>query len=257
MEKVINLINLIFKIYRKTIFYWSVIIFGIMFLYMVLFPYVRDIAEVKFDLMPTEFLELFGMSSISSMGNYNSYFEVIYGIVIIAVSFFSISFSNNLIADEEEKGTICFLINQNVTRKNIYTSKFILAIVSSLFISLLAVFSGVICGLLAGSTFIFSEVVLIGLTSLIIPMIFTSFSFLVNGLSFKKKNLSIVIFFVIYMIGYLGTLIDSVFLKNVSPFNTLKYGADSVLVFTVFYILIIIIFSLLGLEFYKKRDLEV
>ena len=46
------------KIKRKQIIIWTLVLSAIMFMYMVLFPSLQDLASIKLESLPKEFLQL-------------------------------------------------------------------------------------------------------------------------------------------------------------------------------------------------------
>lgn len=257
--KLLEVIKFNFKIYKKTILMWSIILFFVMSLYMILFPYVKEIAQEKIDVMPVQLTEIFNISNISDMTNFTNYFKTIYKIITVVISIFAINFSVSLITDEEKNKTINFLINQDITRKDIYFSKLITAIVSAFVIIILCLLITFICALVSGErSIILKDILLNGFVISIIPFIFIASSFMLSGYSCKKtKALSLGFLFIVYMIGYLGTLLESSFLLNISPFITMDVEFSNFGVFTIIYFILFILFSFLGLKFYKKRDLSI
>lgn len=257
--KLLEVIKFNFKIYKKTILMWSIILFFVMSLYMILFPCVKEIAQEKIDVMPVQLTEIFNISSISDMTDFTYYFKTIYKIIIIVISVFAINFSSSLITDEEKNKTMNFLINQDITRNDIYLSKLITAFISTLFIAFLCLISASVCAVISGEDLLILKNIFInGSIISIIPFIFISSSFLFSGYSYKNsKALSLSFLFIVYMIGYLGTLLESNFLLNISPFITMDVEFSNFGVFTIIYFILFILFSFLGLKFYKKRDLSI
>lgn len=53
---------------------WSAVLFGIMSMYMAFFSTMQEMAQVKFEMLPKEYLQLMGVEDISQMGNYVTFF---------------------------------------------------------------------------------------------------------------------------------------------------------------------------------------
>lgn len=257
--KIFEIIKLNLKINKKTLFMWGVILFFIMCIYMILFPYVRDITQDKIQMLPTELTELFNISSLNDMTNYTMYFKTIYGIIIIAISVFSINFASSLIIDEEKNGTINFLINQNISRKDIYIAKLITTFISTLFIEFFVVCGAILCGCISGGdTFVLVDIIKNALIISIVPCLFIAVSFLNCGISYKlSKGLNIGILFIIYMIGYLGTVLENSFISNISPFITMNLTSQYFVGFIILYFILFILFGIVGLYFYQRRDFSI
>ena len=122
------------KTKAKTILLWCIGLFCIMFLYMILFPSMKEMAQMKFDAMPKELMQFMGMESMQDMGNYMHYFGMIFQIWLIVISFFAASFSDGLIVQEEKRKTIEYLYAMPVSRFDIYFAK-----VATAFLAVLAV----------------------------------------------------------------------------------------------------------------------
>lgn len=86
----------------KTIVVWSAVLFGIMSMYMAFFSTMQEMAQVKFEMLPKEYLQLMGVEDISQMGNYVTFFGMIFNILIIIMSIYAVTFSMNLILKEEK-----------------------------------------------------------------------------------------------------------------------------------------------------------
>ena len=85
---------------------WSAVLFGIMSMYMAFFSTMQEMAQVKFEMLPKEYLQLMGVEDISQMGNYVTFFGMIFNILIIIMSIYAVTFSMNLILKEEKNKTI-------------------------------------------------------------------------------------------------------------------------------------------------------
>lgn len=84
-------------------------------------------------MLPKEYLQLMGVEDISQMGNYVTFFGMIFNILIIIMSIYAVTFSMNLILKEEKKKTIEYLYALSVTRKEIYVSKVLVALCAVFF----------------------------------------------------------------------------------------------------------------------------
>ncbi len=248
---------------RRQILIWSLILSGLMFMYMILFPQLQDLAQVKMDALPKEMLQLMGSDSLSDLGVYNSYFKMVYAIILIAISIFISTFTSSLIVNEEKEHTIEFVYAQQVSKEEIFISKVIVSILSLLIlmssISVVVISCGYIVG---GDTFDLKEIVKIISLSLMIPLIYFSVSILLSGVSSKIGLPSVSAMFVIvtYMFGYLGTLLEDKgeLLRNLSPFELYSYesGLSNINLKVMIGVSLIVVMTILGLRFYKKRDLN-
>ena len=73
-----------------------------MSMYMAFFSTMQEMAQVKFEMLPKEYLQLMGVEDISQMGNYVTFFGMIFNILIIIMSIYAVTFSMNLILKEEK-----------------------------------------------------------------------------------------------------------------------------------------------------------
>jgi len=257
-----NIVKFNLKINKNSILGWGIALFLIMFLYMILFSSMKDIAVAKFESMPKEMLKLISIDSLSDMNNYIKYFGMIFSIMLIIISIYSSTFSAKLIYKEESVKTIEFLNSLNVNRSEIYISKLITAFISSTLVLLGCVLAALIGGLLSGKdTFVMYDFIKIIKMSSISVYFFMAVSFLISGITAKVNPASIssIVVLFSYMVGYLGVLLENKFITYFSSFET--FSTKNVLNMTTtttvlsgIYLLLIIVFILIGHRFYKSRD---
>ncbi len=254
-------------IHRKTIIGWSVALFSVMFLYMILFSSVQDIATAKVEMLPQEMLQLFGMENLSDMANYTTYYGSIYTLILVAVSFFSATFSTGLILKEEKTKSIEFLNGLCVSRTEIFIAKYLTTTISTLIICSLAIISAIICGVInGGETFVINDLLKFSLISSFSPLLFSSVGFKIAGISADYGTGAVASGVVIlsYLLGYLGQLLGdkAEFLTYLSPFialnapNTLD-NFDTTVIVLVVYIALYIASLIAGCIGYNKRDLKI
>lgn len=255
------------KTNRKLIIGWCIAIFANMFLYMILFPSVQDMAQFKMEAMPGGVLELFGMEDLSVMGHYTGYFAMIYSLVLIAMAFFAVTFSSGIIHREEKTGTVEFLYSLTVSRSEIYIAKVITAFSANLLLIAAAALAAFGCGTINGGvTFIPGDLLWIFTITGLTVFFFMGLGLFIAGVSNQWGNPATGSMVVIasYLLGYLGTLLgeNAAWLKVLSPFET--FGPANVLPFTGdikisfgVYCGITLIFIAVGLLFYRRRDFNV
>lgn len=250
------------KTKAKTILLWCIGLFGIMFLYMILFPSMKEMAQMKFDGMPKELMQFMGMESMQDMGNYMHYFGMIFQIWLIVISFFAASFSGGLIVQEEKRKTIEYLYAMPISRFDIYFAK-----VATAFLAVLAVvactgISAMICGAaVGGETYQASELMLIVKLSGFIPFFFLAAAFLLCGLSASfGASAANGCVLVLYLLGYLGAILekDGEWLTYFSPFECFspqKILSEnwSVPAFSAYLALFFVLIAA-GAFFYHRRD---
>lgn len=265
IKKIINLIKFQLKVVRKSIVGWSVAIFLIMFLYMILFPSVQDMAQVKLETMPDAVLQMVGMDSMEDMSNYNTYFSIIFNLVLIAVSIFAGSIGTNIVIKEEKNKTIEYISGLNVSREEIYISKIITAFFAIIVVLFSCALADLICGFaVGGETFVLMDNITIVKMSGFIPFFFMAVGLLVAG-KFPKIATSFVPSMAVmgtYILGYLSSLIGEKgeWLRFLSPFEMLSgegvisLETETLIAFLV-YGSLMMIFILIGFLGYRTRDL--
>lgn len=252
---------------KSKIIGWSVAIFSIMFLYMILFPSMKDMAQMKMEAMPEELLKFSKMSDISQIGNFITYFSMIYNMILIAISIFAATFSANLIASEEKSKSIEFLYSLNVSRFEIYISKLLTAFIAVLIVVCSGAFSTLICGFgNGGETFVLVDFLQIVKISSFTAFFFISVSFLIAGITTRigVSVISSMVVLVCYLLGYLGVLLEdkAKWLLYLSPFevfspnNALELSSQTI-ISLVIYLLLTILFVVCGAAFYNKRDFTI
>lgn len=264
---ILNLVKFNFKINYKQILGWSIAIFAIMFLYMILFPSIKDIGQAKLDAMPQELLQLFGMNDLMDLSNFVSYFQTIYILIILVISVFAVIFASSLLAKEEYNKTIEFLYALPVSRIDIYLAKLIVGFIGVLLVIASAIIATLLAGFInGGDTFKVMEVLTIAKVSGFTPFFFLSLGFLIAGVQAKYSATSIgsgcVMF--AYLISYLSTILEDKgeFLGYLTPFevfstnNALNLTNDN-LIMMVVYSIVMLVFIGIGLVVYNKRDFKI
>ncbi len=252
---------------RKTIIGWCVAIFSLMTLYMILFPSIQDMAQLKMEAMPKELLQFVGMEDMTDLGNFSTYFSMIYGIILIAISIFSATFSAGLIAKEEKTGSIEFLNSLAVSKTEIYLSKFLTSIVAVGAVLTCAIVATITCGFInGGDTFDAMDIISAAKVTSFTALFFGGTAFLLAGVSakFATGAFAAGIVLVSYMLGYLGELLgeDAEFLLKLSPFisfnaqNTVDMSDEVVLTLAA-YILVYLVAIVIGAMAYRRRDLKI
>ncbi len=252
---------------RKVIVGWSVAIFLIMTLYMILFPFIQDLAQAEFDAMPEELLQFMGMEKFSDMSNYVTYFGMIFNIILIAISIFAATFSAGLITKEEKSKSIEFLNSLSVSRSEIYISKYLTSLIAILIVLTGSILTTIACGFIGGgTTFVLGNIITIAFVSGFAALFFGGIGFMLAGIKSKLGSGSIVSSVVLasYMIGYLGELLTSKadLLTYFSPFVMLNPAeaisfSSTTMLSLIAYVLVYIAALFIGHTIYKKRDLEI
>ncbi len=267
MKNILRLCSFSLFINRKTILGWSIAILGIMTLYMGLFSSIKDIALIKMEAMPKELLQFVGMENMSDMSNYISYYGTIYGIIIVAVSIFSATFSAGLISKEEKSKSIEFLNSLAVSRTEIYISKYLTSTIAVGVVLSCAIISAIICGIIGGGeSFILFDIISTAKITGFTALLFGAVGFKVAGINAKlgSGGIACAIVLISYMLGYLGQLLGdkAEFLLYLSPFITLSTDkilelSNDTLIALIVYIIVYIASLVAGCVGYNKRDLKI
>ncbi len=266
-SNMIRIIKFYLGINKKFIIVWSVVIFAFMTLYMALFPSIKDMATDVFETMPKELMQFFSMEDFSSVDNYIIYFGMIFNLVLIAISVFAATLGASLIQKDEKNKTIELLNSLSVTRGEIYFSKYIVLLISILFV----LFSGVVCALIfgylvGGETFVLYEFFLISDISSFSPFFFGTLAFGFAGATTKISvgAVSSGVVFGTYMFGFLSKLLgeNGDFLKYLSPLelfgpeNAVAYDTQTLISLAI-YLFLLVMFAIVGSLLFKKRDLNI
>lgn len=207
------------------------------------------------------------MESFADMGNYITYFGMIFGIILIAVSVFASLFSSRILLDEEKGKSIEFLAAREVNRTEIYLAKYITAFIAVLLVVCFSSVAALICGLIGGGdTFDFIEYVRIIKISSITPFFFLTLSISLAGASFKFGNAMVsgLILMSSYMLGYLSKLLgeNGEWLKYFSTFElfssskVVELERETIVWYGVYFIISVIL-VVVGGYFYNKRDYKI
>lgn len=263
LKSIVRLIGFGLKTNRKKIFGWCIAIFLITLIYMSLFPYVKDMAQIKFDAMPKEVMQLMGIEDMSYIGDYSSYFGTIYNLLLIAISIFMATFSIGLIVNEERNNTIEFLYSLEISRSEIYISKLLVSFISLILVEIVVVIPAIVCGIaVGGDGFELFDFILAFKIASFTPFVFMAIGFLLGGISSKiSGGISAMFVLVTYFTGYLSAIIEdkAEWLAYFSPlqlFNSNNaMNADNKLYIELgVYLTISAICLITGGILYKKRD---
>lgn len=249
---------------KRFILGWSIAIFSIMFMYMILFPSVKDMAQIKIDSMSKELLQFVGMGELSQLDNFINYFGMVYNLILVAISIFSAVFSANLIYKEEKTKSIEFLNSLSVSRVEIYLSKLLTSYIGVILVLMSGIISSLICGFInGGETFIIADFIKIAKVSSFTAVFFISTSLLITGLTTKINTAAVGSFIVLitYILGFLGELLEDKgeWLLYLSPFklfspqNAVELSSDTMMQLGIYFIISIVLI-IVGAIAYKKRD---
>ncbi len=267
MSNIFRIFQYDFKTQKKKVFLWSGAIFGILFFYMILHPTIKDMAQVKVDMMPKELLQLFGMTDFAGLENYNNYFEMIYSLVTIVLSVFSVTFAGSLFNKEEKEGTIEFLASMQVSRCEIFIAKLLFAI-SALKVIILSAFTAILLSglIIAQETLDIPKFIGTFLISSFSPFLFMGIAVGIAGLfgNISAGSIGAGVVMGSYFLGYMGSLLEGKadFLKVISPLEqfmpskVLPLDMETGISFACYFALFLISL-VVGFLGYRKRDFKI
>lgn len=250
----------------KSISIWSAVLFGIMSMYMFFFSTMQEMAQVKFEMLPKEYLQLMGVEDISQMSNYVTFFGMIFNILIIIISIYAVTLGVQTLRKEEQNKTIEYLYSLAVTRKQIFYAKVLMSLIAVLIVVLSTSLAGIIFGFLVGDdTFILTDMVKIIKITGTVPFIFLSIGLAISSIGgkYSSNGLGSGIVMLSYMLGYLAKILEDKgkFLKYFSPFellspaNALNLSNETYISFITIVLFTLILIYLSSVA-YKSRDYE-
>ncbi|MFA6662584.1 MAG: ABC transporter permease subunit [Bacilli bacterium] len=195
---------------RKSLIIWCAVMFGVMALYMVAFPFIENMPLDMLQNLPEEMFEALGLQQLSDMQNFNKYFAMEFQIFIVILCGYAVFASANIMHDEEARGSVEFLASINASRMQIITGKIITVLISILCV-VLSVFVGIVfTGLMvAGDTINIGALAFTFLMALVVILFFACVGFFLSSLlgkTAKVGSLAIVILIATYIMGYMSTL---------------------------------------------------
>ena len=85
IKKIVDIFLFNFKYNHFQIIGWIIVLFSLSFLYMILFPSVKELAQEKLDMIPDELLGLIGMDGLTNLTEFQNYFSMVFSIILIAL----------------------------------------------------------------------------------------------------------------------------------------------------------------------------
>lgn len=252
---------------------WSVILIGILGLFMALFPSMsnsgmNEIIQAKMDALPEEMIKAFGIEVID-FTDILQYFAYSAQYILIASCVYAGILGANSLIKEESEGTIEFLYAQPISRSKIVTTK-ILSNFTLIYILTILLFL---------STFVLFEILkpkgyeyFMDLVMVFKGMFLAQFTFFSIGLMvstiIKKVSLATPIMlgvvFATYMLGMFSTIIEKLEgLKYVSPIHyvmpsaILKNNGNIEIGYMIICIVLIVVSIGFAYYRYNKKDLQI
>lgn len=258
-----------FKFSYKSFLIWLAVLTGVMVLYLSMFPMMKNLMKDMLEKLPPE---MAGMQGAGDLSSFTSYFGMIYTLVLTVMGAYAMFSTASLIHDEEQRGSIDFLISQNVSRSEILISKLVSSFLRLFIIQIVLITVSMVIGsIINDETFNSRAVANASFMSLFTIITYISFGYLVGTLISKKNKampMALGAFFVLYILGYFSTMNLKAleFFKYFSPINMLDpisvinsklgVGTDAYNFFPMVMCLIISIAAIIGgTVIYHKKDL--
>ncbi|HPG91830.1 MAG TPA: ABC transporter permease subunit [Clostridia bacterium] len=251
---------------------WMASIVGLTFLYMLLFPMVKDIALAKLEAMPPEILAMFGMEDVGQVMNYNYYFGMIYQLFSIVFCGYAVAQGASIFQSEETSGIIEYLYSNNVSREEIFVAKSGTVLTRIFILSLCALIPALISGAaVADNELSIKTLILCSVITLVAMLFYASLGFLLGSVLKRNRpasGIGLGILLAMYFIGYTSELVEDLeFFKWLSPTHMLSpqdvinstWGVGTAVYNPLGLILLsclAVIFIVTAFLLYKRKDLQ-
>lgn len=259
-----------FKWNFRALVIWSVILGGLVFLMMQIYP---DFAkqqgnlEALMEAYPEGIKKAFSMDRLS-MGTVLGFYAIEgYMLITLIGSIYVVLLSGNMLAKEEGEKTIEFLLSKPISRASLVTQKLLVVVVNiilfNIIVSLinLAGFSIVDDG-----TFEFYPFLLMSIAPILLHLTFASIAFLLSSLLRKGRQIlsvTVGLVFITYFLQVISSVSDR--LENMKYFSPFEYvnAADIIGDESIKGSYILIMFSVMVIctistfFYYRKKDIAV
>jgi len=258
-----------FKMYRKSIFVWSLAIPFFLFLYMAFYPFMATDTEgidMLMNEMPKAIIDFMGMNPDLPMSSITGYFTLTFSFIQIPIAINASNYGFHMLSVEERELTADFLLSKPIKRSKILISKFLAA-----FLSLTIINASIWAASLA-SIYIFkvdSEIEILPIIYLLSSIVFFQLFFMSIGMlisvSLKKiesvLSYSMGLSFGLYIASTLKAMLGVNFIEFLSPFSyfnptNMIIDGKFDLVLTLVCILVIISSITITYFLYLKRNIH-
>lgn len=216
---------------RKNLITWTLIVVGLTFMVLSIFPYMSEMGSemaIVMDKIPNEMKKAMGMDNdtwSSILGFYSTYFGIY---IVVLIGIYSGSTGASILSKEEREGTSEFLFSKPISRPEIFWTK-----MGSLFTLMLIIYfiqTGIAAlgiSLFGPENLAWSKWVAMQINGLFLVLIFTAFGVLVSFFFRPKKNfmgMIVGVVFGMYFISAIAKAADAVnFIGYISPFNYVTF----------------------------------
>ncbi|NLY35989.1 MAG: ABC transporter permease subunit [Tissierellia bacterium] len=268
-----NIFKFEIKRNQKTALLWTLISGFFVFLFMALFPSmknsgIQEFVVTKFDAFPKEFMTAFGVDSAVNFDDIMHYTAYTLQYIIMAMAVYGILLGFDSLLIEETQGTIEFLYAQPTSRKKIFWSKVLshgwLLFQSLFLLGMITFLSAVV---FKPDNLAFRTLGL-DMAELFLGSLFVCFLYFFLGVFIgsimhtKSSGLALGIFFLSYIVGILSRIKEDLsFMRYFAPFDyalpmdIVRQGWDLKYIFVGAVAMIVLLFSSFFL--YQKKNFRI
>jgi ABC-2 type transport system permease protein len=268
-----NIFKMELRLKRKGFWTWTIVMSIIIVVFLALFPTYKTMFEGFDELilsMPPHIINALGLSGFN-FTKVLEYYAYCHQYILIAGMIYALMLGTKSLVSEESDRTIEFLYAKPVSRSRIYTEKMVSSIaIFLLFTIIQAVITGFFCVLYKepeiASTTMILDVFRIYISFALIGIMFLGLGMFLSSImksSSSASSLSLGIFFLLYMLGMLSNMFESLsFLRYTAPLEYLR-PRDMMNGGRVDFLYLFIASSLIGIFYsfgyllYNNKDLKI
>ena len=266
----INYIKNILKHRRLSILYYSIGTFLYMLLLVIIFPTLKIQSKAYNKILtslPKTMLTAFGISSQTKLTFLNYLSGKYTGILLpLILIFFIVSFSNSQIAGQIEDKTIGLVLSLPISRLKIFISKYISGVIAIIIFIIFTVIFIIPLASMENFKDSSMDVYLMSILTFLFGLSILSISFFISSIfSNKGKSTMILssVIFIMYILNVVSVIASNLKvlkyfsffyyynINNIIQNNSIKIS--SLVVFSLTFV----VFLLLGLFVFLKRDIEI
>lgn len=219
-----NIFKVEFRKISRGLIAWSLILCGMIVMYLAFFESMNELFLQKMDMMPEALLGMFRLDDFSQLAGFGNYYATIITFMVLAASCYACITGAALFVKEEAEGTIEFLASRPVSRTRIVAAKLAATALAMLVLALAMAATSWVASMLfsAGSDY---RQALIGITLLCyLPLfVFWAIGCLISVLLRKAgmaTPLSLGILLTTYILGAISGMVEPLgFLRWISPMD--------------------------------------
>lgn len=251
---------------RFSALWWSVGVFGLIFINMIFYPSFRDQAESlqkSFENLPDAAVQLFGGSTdfFSPVGFLNS--QVFFFMLPMILGILAIGLGSSLLAREEQDMTIEMLLARPVSRTKLLLAKGLAGVIILSIVTVAGLVTTIVTGQLVGLGISISSIILATLACFLLVLSFGAIAFVLSAIG-KTRGASLGLAALVALGGYLvsslaGTVDWLKVPSKIFPFH--YYQSEAVLRETynwnnvIFLVLLTAVCALISWIAFRQRDI--